>query len=74
MKVAMKKIVTWIGDQLTVDQLCGLFKFQAEDENLFERMDYSVIIWMASLTNGICKLTPQAIQWHFFWQGSPTGL
>jgi hypothetical protein len=45
MKVAMKKVVAWIGDQLTVDRLRGLFKFRAEDENSFERMDYSVLLF-----------------------------
>jgi hypothetical protein len=42
MKVAMSKIVSWIGDQLTVDRLRGLFKYRAEDNNSFERLDFSV--------------------------------
>jgi len=45
MKVAMQKVVAWIGDQLTVDRLRGLFKFRAEDENSFERMDFVVLIF-----------------------------
>ena len=45
MKVAMRKVLAWIGDQLTVDRLRGLFKFRAEDENSFERMDYAVLIF-----------------------------
>lgn len=45
MKVAMKRVVAWIGDQLTVDRLRGLFKFRAEDENSFERMDFTVLIF-----------------------------
>jgi hypothetical protein len=44
MKVAMTKVVAWVGDQLTVD-LRGLFKFHAEDENSFERMDFMVLIF-----------------------------
>ncbi|KAF9528728.1 hypothetical protein CPB83DRAFT_894233 [Crepidotus variabilis] len=42
LKVATSKVVAWIGDQLTMDRLCGLFKFRARDENSFERLDYSV--------------------------------
>ena len=45
MKVAMKKVVACIGDQLTVDRLRGLFKFCAEDENSFERLDFIVLIF-----------------------------
>ena len=45
MKVAMRKVVAWIGDQLTMDRLRGLFKFRAEDENSFERMDFAVLIF-----------------------------
>jgi hypothetical protein len=45
MKVVMKKVVAWIGDQLTVDRLRGLFKFCAEDENSFERLDFIVLIF-----------------------------
>ena len=26
-KIALEKVVAWAGDQLTIDQLCGLFKF-----------------------------------------------
>ncbi|KAJ3497512.1 hypothetical protein NLJ89_g10340 [Agrocybe chaxingu] len=35
----------WIGDQLTVERLRGIFKFRAEDENSFERLDFSVFIF-----------------------------
>ena len=42
MKVAMKKVVGWIGDQLTMDRLRGLFKFRAEDKNSFEWLDFIV--------------------------------
>ncbi|KIM73719.1 hypothetical protein PILCRDRAFT_92920 [Piloderma croceum F 1598] len=45
MKVAMKKVVAWVGDQLTVDHLRGLFKFRAEDENSFERMDFMILVF-----------------------------
>ncbi|KAG6819455.1 hypothetical protein H0H93_011665 [Arthromyces matolae] len=43
MKLAMHGIVAWVGDQLTVDRLRGLFKFRAEDENSFERLDFMVL-------------------------------
>jgi hypothetical protein len=45
MKIALQKVVAWIGDQLTVDRLRGLFKFRAEDENSFERLDFTVLIF-----------------------------
>ncbi|KAF7980087.1 hypothetical protein HWV62_39892 [Athelia sp. TMB] len=44
-EVATKKILAWIGDQLTVDRLRGLFKFRAEDLNSFERNDYMVLMF-----------------------------
>ncbi|KAF8064098.1 hypothetical protein FPV67DRAFT_1420267 [Lyophyllum atratum] len=43
MKLAMQKVVAWVGDQLTVDRLRGLFKFRAEDENSYERLDFMVL-------------------------------
>ncbi|KAF7985445.1 hypothetical protein HWV62_5185 [Athelia sp. TMB] len=45
MKIGLKKVVAWVGDQLTVNRLAGLFKFRAEDENSFERMDFAVFIF-----------------------------
>lgn len=32
--------MAWIGDQLTVDRLRNLFRFRAEDDNSFERLDW----------------------------------
>ncbi|KAG5634601.1 hypothetical protein H0H81_001411 [Sphagnurus paluster] len=43
MRLAMKKVVAWVGDQLTMDWIRGLFKFRAEDENSFERLDFIVL-------------------------------
>jgi len=68
MKIAMKKVVAWIGNQLTVDQLQGLFKFRAEDENSFEWMDWAVFIfgWLhlqMAYTNSL----------HKQYLGTPTG-
>lgn len=34
-----------MGDQLTVDRLRGLFKFRAEDENSYERLDFVVLMF-----------------------------
>jgi len=45
MKVALEKVVSWVGDQLTVDRLRGLFRMRAEDENSFERLDFSVFVF-----------------------------
>ena len=42
-KIATSRVVAFIGDQLTMDRLRGLFKFRAEDENSFERLDFSVL-------------------------------
>jgi mRNA-degrading endonuclease YafQ of YafQ-DinJ toxin-antitoxin module len=45
MRTAMSRIVAWVGDQLTVDRLRGLFRFRAEDENSFERLDFTVLVF-----------------------------
>jgi hypothetical protein len=45
MKIAVQKIIFWIGDQLTMDRLRGLFKARAEDLNSFERLDFSVLVF-----------------------------
>ncbi|KAF6756532.1 hypothetical protein DFP72DRAFT_989671 [Ephemerocybe angulata] len=44
-KLAMKKVVTWVGDQLTVDRLRHIFTFRADDDNSFDRLDFSVFIF-----------------------------
>ena len=44
-QMATREIVTWVGDQLTVDRLRGLFKFQAEDKNSYERLNFVVLIF-----------------------------
>jgi len=45
MEVTLKKVVAWIGDQLTMSHLHGLFNFHAEDENSFKRLDFSIFIF-----------------------------
>ncbi|TEB29725.1 hypothetical protein FA13DRAFT_1580641, partial [Coprinellus micaceus] len=44
-KLAMEKIVTWVGDQLTVDRLRHLFIRRADDDNSFDRMDYATFVF-----------------------------
>ena len=44
-QMATREIVTWVGDQLTVDCLRGLFKFRAEDKNSYERLDFVVLMF-----------------------------
>lgn len=38
--LGMERLIACVGDQLTVDRLHNLFKFQAEDLNSFDRLDW----------------------------------
>ena len=40
-----EKILAWIGDQLTVDRLWGLFKFRSQDINSFDRLDWMILVF-----------------------------
>jgi hypothetical protein len=42
-KIGLKKVIAWVGDQLTVDRLRNLFKFRAEDLNSFDRLDWMLL-------------------------------
>ncbi|KAJ7162007.1 hypothetical protein C8R43DRAFT_1063239 [Mycena crocata] len=42
-KLALNSLMAWVGDQLTVDRLRNLFRFRAEDDNSFDRLDWLVI-------------------------------
>ncbi|KAM6496624.1 hypothetical protein JOM56_007097 [Amanita muscaria] len=42
-KLGLEKLVTWVGDQLTVDRLRNLFKFWTEDLNSYGRLDWMVL-------------------------------
>lgn len=42
-RLADESFVVWVGDQLTVDRLRGLYKFRAKDENSFDRLDFVVL-------------------------------
>ncbi len=43
-KTGRDRVVTWCGDQLTMDRLRGLFKYHAEDDNSYERLDFSLLV------------------------------
>ncbi|KAJ6459043.1 hypothetical protein C8R45DRAFT_1183127 [Mycena sanguinolenta] len=42
-KIGLQEVMTWVGDQLTVDRLRNLFRFRSEDDNSFERLDWLVV-------------------------------
>ncbi|KAJ7745180.1 hypothetical protein DFH07DRAFT_749051 [Mycena maculata] len=42
-KIGLERVMAWVGDQLTVDRLRNLFRFRAEDDNSFERLDWLVV-------------------------------
>ncbi|KAI5891102.1 uncharacterized protein SCHCODRAFT_02580387 [Schizophyllum commune H4-8] len=44
-EVGLRRIIFWIGDQLTVDRLRGLFKFHAEEFNSFDRLDWLIVVF-----------------------------
>ncbi|KAJ7135358.1 hypothetical protein C8R43DRAFT_1132580 [Mycena crocata] len=44
-RTALKRIIAWLGDQLTVERLRGLWKFRHEDHNSFDRLDYMIPIF-----------------------------
>ncbi|KII86509.1 hypothetical protein PLICRDRAFT_114722 [Plicaturopsis crispa FD-325 SS-3] len=41
-RLALEQLIVWVGDQLTVDRIRGLFKARAEDLNSYDRMDWIV--------------------------------
>ncbi|KAJ6616588.1 hypothetical protein B0H10DRAFT_2390875 [Mycena sp. CBHHK59/15] len=45
MRTAIERIIAWLGDQLTVDRLRGLWKFRHEDHNAYDRLDFMVPIF-----------------------------
>ena len=42
---AEKRVIVWIGDQLTVSRLRALFQRRSKDRNSFDRMDWGVFIF-----------------------------
>ncbi|KAJ7591737.1 hypothetical protein C8J56DRAFT_1046070 [Mycena floridula] len=43
--IAIEKIITFCGDQLTIDRLRGIFRFRASDSNSFDRFDWMVLVF-----------------------------
>ncbi|KAK7007149.1 hypothetical protein R3P38DRAFT_2793024 [Favolaschia claudopus] len=41
----IQRIIAWMGDQLTVERLRGLWKYRHEDHNSFDRMDYMIPVF-----------------------------
>ncbi|KAJ7440734.1 hypothetical protein FB451DRAFT_1058621 [Mycena latifolia] len=44
-RTAIERIIAWLGDQLTVDRLRGLWKYRHEDYNSFDRMDWMIPVF-----------------------------
>jgi hypothetical protein len=45
MHTSRERIIAWLGDQLTVERLRGLWRFRHEDHNSFDRLDYMIPIF-----------------------------
>ncbi|KAK7012455.1 hypothetical protein R3P38DRAFT_3019300, partial [Favolaschia claudopus] len=41
-KIGLEQVMAWVGDQLTVDRLRNLYRFRAEDDNSFQRLDWLI--------------------------------
>ncbi|KAJ6605011.1 hypothetical protein B0H10DRAFT_2167150 [Mycena sp. CBHHK59/15] len=44
-RTAIERIIAWLGDQLTVDRLRGLWKYRHEDYNSYDRMDWMIPVF-----------------------------
>ncbi|KAJ7055499.1 hypothetical protein C8F01DRAFT_1258377 [Mycena amicta] len=44
-KTATERIIPWIGDQLTIERLRGMWKFRHEDHNSFDRLNYMIPVF-----------------------------
>ncbi|TDL27181.1 hypothetical protein BD410DRAFT_714083 [Rickenella mellea] len=44
-KTGTERVIPWIGDQLTISRLRGLFNYRSEDFNSFDRMDSFVLVF-----------------------------
>ncbi|KAJ7841734.1 hypothetical protein B0H14DRAFT_3109343 [Mycena olivaceomarginata] len=51
MCTAIQRVIAWIGDQLTIERLRGLWKYRHEDHNSFDRLDYMIPIFRQYLGN-----------------------
>ncbi|KAL1681647.1 hypothetical protein EV122DRAFT_205192 [Schizophyllum commune] len=44
-RIGTEQVICWIGDQLTVERLRGLYKFRAEEYNSYDRLDWLLPIF-----------------------------
>ncbi|KAJ6598563.1 hypothetical protein B0H10DRAFT_2167602 [Mycena sp. CBHHK59/15] len=44
-QTTIEHIITWLGDQLTMDRLCGLWKYRHEDYNSYDHMDWMIPVF-----------------------------
>ncbi|KAF8224943.1 hypothetical protein L208DRAFT_450489 [Tricholoma matsutake] len=44
-RTGLEHVIAWMGDQLTVERLRGLWKYRHEDFNSFDRMDYMIPVF-----------------------------
>ncbi|KAF8235590.1 hypothetical protein L208DRAFT_1457964 [Tricholoma matsutake] len=44
-RTGLECVIAWMGDQLTVEQLRGLWKYRHEDFDSFDRMDYMIPVF-----------------------------
>jgi hypothetical protein len=44
-KTGLERVIPWVGDQLTIERLRGLWKYRHEDDNSFDRMDYMIPVF-----------------------------
>ncbi|KAF7291218.1 hypothetical protein MIND_01265300 [Mycena indigotica] len=59
-RTGLERFIAWIGDQLTVERLRGLWKYRHEDHNSYDRLDYMVPIFgwfhlLMALANSLHK-------------------
>lgn len=44
-KTGLEQVIIWVGDQLTVERLRGLYKFRAQDYNAYDRLGWLIVIF-----------------------------
>ncbi|KAJ7122658.1 hypothetical protein C8R43DRAFT_899695 [Mycena crocata] len=44
-RTVIERIIAWLGDQLTIERLRGLWKYRHEDYNSFDRMDWMIPVF-----------------------------
>jgi hypothetical protein len=62
-RTALERIIAWLGDQLTVGRLRGLWKYRHEDYNSYDRMDWMIPVFgwfhpVMALANSLHKQYP----------------